>query len=124
MIEAVYNEGQQLPNDSEEGNSDEEFNDSDYYEEYLALDEEEKNPVQKELLDALPVNKFVQANLLNFSEENKLCTICQCNYEVGDEYMMLMCLHRFHKGCIGTWFESKNTCPICKAMVSLEDGEQ
>ena len=34
-----------MQNDSEEGNSEEEFNDSDYYEEYLALDEEEKTPV-------------------------------------------------------------------------------
>jgi hypothetical protein len=104
LSEAEDNELQQLQNDSEDGNSEEEFNDSDYYEEYLALDEEEKNPVQKELLDALPVNKFVQANLLNFSEENKLCTICQCNYEVGDYYMVLMCLHRFHRECVSTWF--------------------
>jgi hypothetical protein len=70
--------------------------------------------VQKELLDALPVIKFTQANQANFSDENKLCTICQMNYEVGDEFLMLMCLHRFHKDCIQNWFEMRDTCPICK----------
>ncbi len=66
--------------------------------------DEDINPVHPNLLAALPINKFTLANNQNFSEENKLCTICQSNYEVGEEYMMLMCLHRFHQACVGQWF--------------------
>lgn len=58
--------------------------------------DDEINPVHPKLLAALPINRFTLANQQNFSEENKLCTICQSNYEVGEEYLMLMCLHRFH----------------------------
>ena len=68
---------------------------------YPNSDDDETNPVNPELLAALPVNKFTTANNLNFSEENKLCTICQSNYEIGEDYMMLMCLHRFHPACVG-----------------------
>lgn len=38
--------------------------------------DDDANPVHPDLLAALPINKFTQANNLNFSEENKLCTIC------------------------------------------------
>lgn len=62
--------------------------------------DDETNPVHPDLLAALPVNKFTLANKQNFSEENQLCTICQCSYEIGEEYLMLMCLHRFHQNCI------------------------
>ncbi len=48
----------------------------DYYEEYLELDEDVKCPVSDELLASLPTNKFTEANKRNFSDENKMCTIC------------------------------------------------
>lgn len=38
--------------------------------------DDDANPVHPDLLAALPINQFTQANNLNFSEENKLCTIC------------------------------------------------
>ena len=80
------------------------------------------NPVPKQLLEQLPTSNFTQANLQNFSEENKQCAICQCQYEVDEKYIILPCLHRFHTECVTTWFERKNTCPICKRKVGEEDG--
>lgn len=93
-------------------------NNGSYYEEYLELDEEVKNPVPEELLASLPTNKFTEANKKNFSDENKMCTICQMNYEVDDEYIIVPCLHRFHSSCCKQWFAMKDTCPICKQKVS------
>lgn len=52
-----------------------------------------------------------------FSEENKSCSICLFNYEDGEKYMFLPCLHRFHHECIGEWLKRKNTCPNCKDRV-------
>ena len=51
-----------------------------------------------------------------------MCTICQFNYEVEEEYIILPCLHRFHFECVAEWFKRKNTCPICKRKV--QEGEQ
>ena len=60
---------------------------------------------------------FTEGNKTNFSEENKSCTICMCQYELDDQYMILPCLHRFHNECIKEWFARRNTCPNCKDRV-------
>lgn len=106
--------------------------DSDYDSEQafdmLGLYDDGKKPVPKEFLESLPLQVYSEANKQNFSEENKMCTICQCNYEVGEKFIIVPCLHRFHKDCVCKWFEEKNTCPVCKAEVceveQPEDDEQ
>ena len=90
------------------------------YEDLLGLDEEQLQPVPQSFLSQLPVSKFTEANILNFSEENKICIICQCNYEIGEEYIIVPCLHRFHKDCVSQWFDRKDTCPVCKARICDE----
>ena len=46
-------------------------------------------------------------------EEKKYpnCPICQQKMRHGK---VLICTHKFHKGCIKKWFKRKNTCPICR----------
>lgn len=100
-----------------------EAEDNDDYEDLLELDEEVIEPVPEELLRQLPTSEFTQANMENFSEENKSCSICQCNYEVKEKYIILPCLHRFHSECVSTWFERKSTCPICKRKVGQDEDE-
>lgn len=90
----------------------------------LRLDEGIVHSVPKKMIDMLPLSTFVEANLENFSDENKACTICMCIYEKGEQYIILPCLHRFHKKCICTWFERKNTCPNCKDKVVAHFNEQ
>lgn len=46
------------------------------YEDLLELDEEQINPVSDEIFNSLPFARFTEANKVNFSEENKMCTIC------------------------------------------------
>ncbi len=89
----------------------------DNYEALINLDENLVQPVPDRLFNLLPVSKFTQGNKDNFSEENKSCTICMCQYELTEEFMILPCLHRFHSECIKEWFSRKNTCPNCKDKV-------
>ena len=35
--------------------------------------------------------------------------------------MILQCFHRFHEECVTTWFQRKNTCPICKRRVDEDE---
>ena len=84
------------------------------YEALINLDENVVRPVPPNLIRLLPIAKFTLVNKENFSEENKSCTICMCQYEVDEEYMILPCLHRFHPECIKEWLGRKNSCPNCK----------
>lgn len=44
-----------------------------------------------------------------------LCTICLCNFEVGDMASKLPCGHIFHCKCIMQWLQKgRNTCPLCR----------
>jgi len=43
------------------------------------------------------------------------CVICLCEFENGDNLMVLPCQHEFHTECINPWLLKKSSkCPICK----------
>ncbi|KAJ1974372.1 hypothetical protein H4R35_003638 [Dimargaris xerosporica] len=43
------------------------------------------------------------------------CSICLCNFQLGDEARKLPCRHVFHKECIDVWLlEHSALCPICR----------
>ncbi|OEL17185.1 hypothetical protein BAE44_0021794 [Dichanthelium oligosanthes] len=43
------------------------------------------------------------------------CSICQEDYNEGEEVGQLPCEHRYHVCCISQWLRQKNWCPVCKA---------
>lgn len=89
----------------------------DDYEALLNLDDQIVLAVPDKLINQLPISKFTEGNRQNFSEDNKSCTVCMCQYELAEEFMILPCLHRFHSECIKEWFSRRNTCPNCKDKV-------
>ena len=47
--------------------------------------------------------------------ENEMCPICQDSVAVGANVRHLtVCGHRFHTGCIDTWFQQNVRCPVCR----------
>ncbi len=94
-----------------------EISDDEHYEDLLELDSNVRRPVAAHVVNYLPVSKFTLGNKQNFPEAYQSCTICMCQFDINDEYMILPCLHRFHSTCIRPWFEQRNTCPNCKAKV-------
>ncbi|KAJ1730532.1 hypothetical protein LPJ72_004428 [Coemansia sp. Benny D160-2] len=50
-------------------------------------------------------------------EEPESCTICLCEYVVGEKVVNLVpCNHMFHSECAFRWLTQKSTsCPLCKA---------
>lgn len=66
-------------------------------------------------LDVLP--SFVYSSCEDVN--NADCCICLGCFELGE---MLTCLpcdkkHSFHAGCIRSWLERQNSCPLCQKMV-------
>lgn len=59
------------------------------------------------------------------AQEEQSCGICQENILVGQKQYDLICSHSFHFSgdeCIGTsvseWFQSHQTCPMCRTNIS------
>jgi hypothetical protein len=47
--------------------------------------------------------------------EDDICAICQDPMEPGSNACSLnACDHRFHPGCINTWFQRDVHCPVCR----------
>ena len=50
-----------------------------------------------------------------------MCIFCQDKYADGDRVRILPCKHAFHADCVDEWLKTKDSCPICKQCVVLEE---
>ena len=52
--------------------------------------------------------------------KNDECAICLCKFDDDCDVTPLPCniKHYYHPECIEDWFKQKNTCPLCKAVIS------
>lgn len=92
------------------------------YEELLALEERIGNVstgVSPDVLaQKLKKTRYssLDAVVARYSQECDIkCSICQEEYEEGDELGKIECGHGYHAQCIQQWLVQKNQCPICKA---------
>jgi len=84
------------------------------YELLLRLDDlVEKKTVKIETLSSLS-----ETTIESESQCSELCTICMCNYGMGEKIKNLPCKHFFHVDCIVPYLSSYGqSCPVCKAPV-------
>jgi hypothetical protein len=50
-------------------------------------------------------------------DEEDQCSICICEYEAGEEVLVMPCSHRFHGDCIKQWLAQSTKCPLCNQQV-------
>jgi len=82
------------------------------YEMLLRLDE----TVQKKTLEDDAINRLEEKLIEQKTEE--LCSVCMCEFEIGDKVKKLPCTHEFHADCIRPWFANHSqSCPMCKSIV-------
>ncbi|BBM98183.1 hypothetical protein MPTK1_1g11510 [Marchantia polymorpha subsp. ruderalis] len=92
------------------------------YEELLALEERIGNVstglnpdmVNKRLKRSKYSSQAVAVSSCSQESDIK-CSICQEEYEEGDDLGKIDCGHSYHVACIKQWLLQKNQCPICKA---------
>ncbi|KAJ4792334.1 RING/U-box superfamily protein [Rhynchospora pubera] len=87
------------------------------YEELLAL--EEKMGTVSTALSEEEFANCLKRSLYHESSPHSIddvkCSICQEEYENGEEIGVLKCEHWYHVSCIHDWLRQKNWCPVCKA---------
>jgi hypothetical protein len=50
------------------------------------------------------------------------CPVCVDAFHTGDTITFLPCQHLFHDTCISPWLTKRNTCPLCRYELPVEEG--
>lgn len=75
--------------------------------------------IAREKMDQLPTLSWAPS-MAEGKEENHTevkCQVCQFPYEEGDVLRRLPCGHCFHKDCVDSWLETKDTCAFCRKSI-------
>ena len=74
-----------------------------------------KKKIKKEEINFLQEKK-VKKNLKD-KLQDKSCSICLNEFNVGEHISYLPCCHVYHSKCIKKWLKIANLCPLCKEQV-------
>lgn len=50
-----------------------------------------------------------------------LCSICHESFVELDVVLKLPCRHMYHEGCVVSWLETHNTCPLCRHDMPIQE---
>ncbi|KAL9243330.1 hypothetical protein vseg_017230 [Gypsophila vaccaria] len=75
-------------------------------------------PASKSVVEELPSVVFGNEDVVG---EKSVCAVCKECMEVGEEWKLLPCLHRYHGDCIVPWLGIRNTCPVCRFELPTDD---
>jgi len=87
--------------------------------------EDVKTPLNEEKIKTLEVCKFssITTQKIGRPDIDKLCTICQSNFNDDDQITILPCggKHYYHKECITEWLSKfSKKCPICRDDIDVK----
>ncbi|KAG9389483.1 Ring finger domain [Carpediemonas membranifera] len=77
-------------------------------------------PVPQNELELIPVVSFRPGMFAS----DPTCAICRADYTYNENIRVLPCGHHMHQRCVDVWFETRNTCPMCRERVAacIEQG--
>lgn len=86
------------------------------YEELIALGEvvgTQSRGLRRESCERLPRSVYSDSPCDKVTEKVEGCTVCQSEFEGGDELITLPCRHLYHEECILQWLSMNKVCPVC-----------
>lgn len=77
----------------------------------------ETHGLDLQILTSLPITIYKSSDHKEVTE----CTVCLTELTDGEKVRILpKCNHGFHVQCIGMWFHSHSTCPVCRASITKD----
>lgn len=76
--------------------------------------------IASEKIRQLPTLLWTLSMAVGKEENHTLvkCQVCQFPYENGEELRNLpICGHYFHRECVDSWLQTKNTCALCRKAI-------
>ncbi|KAL5207519.1 hypothetical protein ABZP36_031954 [Zizania latifolia] len=74
-------------------------------------------PASRIVVDSLPEATFSE------EEASRGCAVCMDCFASGQLVALLPCEHYFHGDCIWPWLAIRNTCPVCRHQLCMDDPE-
>nr|XP_043609847.1 uncharacterized protein LOC122581666 [Erigeron canadensis] len=53
-----------------------------------------------------------------------ICAICKEMFEINDDVKELPCKHMYHPSCIIPWLLIRNSCPLCRYEIPVQEEEE
>ncbi|KAL3504799.1 hypothetical protein ACH5RR_034640 [Cinchona calisaya] len=77
------------------------------------------------IIDTFPMFLYSDVKGLKLGKGELECAVCLNEFE-DDETLRLLpkCSHVFHPDCIDAWLASHITCPVCRANLMVEPGDE
>lgn len=90
--------------------------------------QQQQRTVSKSVLDQLPVIRLSEERkqvIQTCHPEDDVCALCQEEFELDQQLVMLPCQHVFHNNCgVREWLtEHSNVCPLCRFELPIQDPE-
>lgn len=76
----------------------------------------ENPPASKAAIEALPIIEIVESHV----DSDSHCAVCKEAFELGSEGREMPCKHIYHSDCIFPWLSLRNSCPVCRHELPIE----
>ncbi|XP_042035266.1 RING-H2 finger protein ATL38-like [Salvia splendens] len=77
------------------------------------------------VVDAFPTFTYTEVKEHKIGKSVLECAVCLSEFEDHETLRLIpKCDHVFHPECIDTWLESHVTCPVCRANLTPQTGDE
>ncbi|KAL3828666.1 hypothetical protein ACJIZ3_017468 [Penstemon smallii] len=91
----------------------------------VPVDTSSWTPAPQSTIDALPTIRITQTHLrkdeMGNPNPDATCAVCLVDFELGARARKMPCAHIFHSDCIVNWLRQRNSCPVCRIELTLEN---
>lgn len=77
-------------------------------------------PAAKTVVESLPVVELTSEEL---KKGDVICAVCKEEIMAKEKVRRLPCSHYYHGECIVPWLAIRNTCPVCRHELPIDDTE-
>jgi len=77
-------------------------------------------PASKAVVESMPSVEINETHVVS----ETYCAVCKEAFEIGDEAREMPCKHIYHSDCILPWLAMRNSCPVCRHELPVDNSDE
>eukprot|EP00258_Populus_trichocarpa_P008136 XP_002313421.3 E3 ubiquitin-protein ligase RDUF1 [Populus trichocarpa] len=77
-------------------------------------------PASKVVIESMPSVEINETHVIS----ETYCAVCKEAFEIGNEAREMPCKHIYHSDCIFPWLAMRNSCPVCRHELPVENSRE